>query len=167
MQRRTYLTSLALGSGGLVGWTVLGRLTDDTRPEYYGQEQIVDERDDLTISLREETVHLGDTVTFEVTNTGDSQLNLGCHNPWALQRKSNGDWGHVAWTSDRFHRLCLMRLEPDGTTVERVTLSRAALADQASTVEGDLSPGRYRFLLIGTSPYLALEFDVREATKGT
>lgn len=167
MQRRTYLASLALGSGGLVGWTALGRSTEDTQPEYYGQEPIVTERDDLSIGLRQETVRLGDTVTFEVTNTGDSSINLGCHNPWALQRKSNDDWRHVAWTSERFYRLCLTRLEPEGTTVEQVTLSRAALADQTSSVEGDLSPGRYRFLLVGTSPYLAIEFDVREETERT
>lgn len=163
MKRRTYLVSLAVSSTALAGYNVLGKSPDDAQHEYRGQEKVVYERDDLKLSLRQETVRLGDTIEFEVTNTSDSDVVLGCQNPWAIQKQSENEWQHITWTKGKFYLLCLTGLSPDRSIEERITLTAAGLEKQASEVQGKLTPGTYRFVLIGPSPYLAHEFDVLEA----
>lgn len=163
MKRRTYLASLAVSSTTLAGCTVLGKSPDDSQPEYRGLEKVVYEWDDLELGLRQETVRLGDTIEFEVTNTSDSDVGLGCKNPWAIQKQSESEWQHITWTKGKFYLLCLTGLSPGKSILERITLTASALEKQASEVQGTLTPGTYRFLLIGPSPYLATEFEVLEA----
>lgn len=163
MKRRAYLASLAGSTVALSGCTAPGKPRDESQPEYYGRETVVHEYDGLSLSLRQDTVRLGETIEFEVTNTGDSEVMLGCHNPWAVQKYTAGEWRHVTWTSGRYYDLCLTLLSPENSLVEGLTFSQSELEKQASTVRGELTPGRYRFVLLGTSPYFAIDFDVLDS----
>lgn len=165
MRRRAYLASLAVGTSTLAGCSVMGKSPDEERPAYLEKEPIVYDHDTLELRLHQEVVHLGDTIEIEVTNAGADVTALGCHNPWALQTYADGTWRHVTWTGDRYYQTCLTRLGPGDSRVEKLTLSVPELEDQASEVDRELRPGRYRFLLIGigTSPYPALKFDVLDS----
>lgn len=165
MRRRAYLVSLAVGTSALTGCAALGNSSDEERPAYLGKEPIVYNHDTLELRLRQEVVQLGDTIEIEVTNTGAEVTALGCHNPWALQTYADGTWRHVTWTGDRYYQTCLTRLGPGDSRVEELTLSGPELEDQASEVDREPRPGRYRFILIGigTSSYPALEFDVLDS----
>ncbi|WP_276302515.1 immunoglobulin-like domain-containing protein [Halorussus lipolyticus] len=163
MNRRTYLCSVVAGAGALGGTIAVADRREDPALAYRENARVVTEREDLRLRLRQDTVRLGDTVAFEVTNTGDSTVVLGCRNPWALQRRADGQWRHVAWTEDRYYQLCATELPPGESSVTAVELSETGLETQAGEVRGDLRPGRYQFLLVGTSPSLATEFRVLDA----
>lgn len=95
-----------------------------------------------------------------MTNTGDSRTVLGCNNPWALQKRSEGEWQEVAWTGERYYQACATELSPGSTLEESVELSKTGLEKQAGKIHSELRPGTYRFLIIGSSPVLAIDFDV-------
>lgn len=160
MNRRAYLASFAAGTAALSGCTALGKPQEDSQPAYYGQKNIVYEHDDLCLRLQQETIHLGDTIDVQITNIGDSHVALGCHKPWAIQKYSDGEWRHVTWTGDGYYDMCAERLAPGSTYREEITLSKSELENQADTVDDPLTPGRYRFMLIGITPYVAIDFDV-------
>ncbi len=159
VKRRTYLGSAGAGVAALAGYTARGTSQRGSQPEYHGETAVVYDHDDLDLRLRQEAVRLGETAEFEITNTGSSEIVLGCNNPWAVQTYSDGDWRHVFWTRDRYYQLCATILEPGRTVVERVTLTESELEDD---VGADLRPGRHRFLLLGPSPFVAVDFDVRD-----
>lgn len=165
MKRRTLLAAVGTGAVSLSGCTALGKSADKSRPGYLGQEPIVYYRDDLTLSIKDQPVRPGDTVEFEATNTGDSAVSLGCHNPWALQYQTDDGWQHVTWTGGRFYLLCLSRLSPGESVTEEVPLSEEKMAaqEEISTVQRPLRPGAYRLILVGPTPYLALQFNIVES----
>lgn len=144
------------------GCTVAGRQSDDDESQagYQTDEDVVYDHDSLELQLRQESVHLGDTVEIEVKNTGESEVSLGCQNPWALQRHSDGEWRHVTWTGEKYYRLCYTGLTPDSSISEEIPLSRSELTQQVDDVQTELRPGQYRFVLLGTSPFVALDFTV-------
>lgn len=164
MNRRTYISSLAAIIGVLSGRDVMGTSPDDSQPGYYGQESVVYEHDSIDLRLCHDLVRLGDSLEFEITNTGDSKISIGCNTPWALQKDVDGTWRHVTWTVGDFYNLCLTLLSPGSSLVESLTFSESELENQADDVHGELTPGKYRFLLIGMSPYVALDFDVLEVS---
>jgi|GEM_PF-589856 len=159
VNRRAYLASLAVSTAALAGCGALGNSADDSQPEYYGERNVVYEHDSLTLSLQQETVHLGDTIDFEITNTSDSEVGLGCHKPWAIQRHTDEEWEHVTWTSDVYNQLCLTLLRAGGSYTETLKFTKTGLESEADGVGDELTPGRYRFLLLGASPYLATDFE--------
>lgn len=160
MNRRRYLTSIGASAAALAGCTAVGESGDNSRPGYLGKHEVIYEHDDLELRLLRETVRFGDTVEFEVTNTSLSKIILGCNNPWALQRRSDGDWQHVTWTGDRYYQMCALELSPADSRVENITLSESELERYPDEHSTKLRPGRYRFLLLGPSPFLAIDFDV-------
>ncbi len=162
MNRRTYLLSGGATVATLAGFAAVGTLQDESQVEYQGKD-IVYERDDLSLRLRQEPISLGDTGEFEVTNTGDSKITLGCNNPWAIQKQSDGDWQHVTWTGDRYYQMCATELSPGDSLVEGITLSKSGLERGSNEHSPELRPGQYRFLLLGSSPYLALEFELLDS----
>ena len=160
MKRHTLLASLGAGTAALSGCTALGHRTDNTEAEYYRAEPVAYNRADLTLSLSNDSVSVGDTIELETRNTGSSKVTLGCNNPWAIQYHTDGEWKHVAWTGNRFYDLCATILRPGEAHTESFTLSESALAETASEVQLSLTEGTYRVVLIGTSPYLARNFDI-------
>lgn len=160
MNRRSLLASLGAGTVALSGCTALGYRPDDTGPGYYRAEPVAYNRADLSLSLSNDAVSLGDTIELETRNTGESKISLGCKNPWAIQYHTDGEWEHVTWTSNRVFQMCATILFPGGSHTQSFTLSESALAETASEVQLPLAEGTYRILLIGTSPYLARNFDI-------
>ena len=165
MKRRTLIRVGGLGVAGVAttgaafGVEPFG--SDDSRPEYLGQESVAYERDDLRLEMLRGIVRRGETVTFELTNSGESWITLGCGNPWALQKRAAGGWRHVAWTGERYYQLCLSGIEPGETVTEHVPMSKSELDSEFGPVIIELAPGEYRFVLIGLEPYLATDFHLR------
>lgn len=163
--RRAVVTGV--GAAVLGGATVVtafgaGRVTlGDPPPEYHGRAPVVYERDDLRVLPVDDPARIGESITFEITNTATAEaVTLGCHVPWALQAYEDGDWRHVSWTEGRYYQACATVIEPGVTTTVTVPLSAEAIADEAvsSGPATDLTPGTYRLVLLGTDPYLAVNF---------
>lgn len=169
MRRRTVIAAagvgIAAGGAGVVLGTGLGSSQDRSGPVYRRHDSVTYEHDSLELRSSRVTVGLGETVEFEVTNTGDSSVGLGCHNPWALQREGGDGWEHVAWTGGKYVQLCLTELPPRETLVENLSLTTEGLDASASSVASDLRTGTHRFVLLGPSPFLATEFTVRESPR--
>lgn len=167
MKRRTLLAGGSVALLGGVAGAVVGfeppSSGDEPRAAYQDEGEIVYDHDDLELRFEAESVHLGDTIAFEVINTGDSKVSLGCHNPWALQRYADGEWRHVTWTGSRYYQMCATELPAGESITERVTFSESSLENQASEVHGELQSGQYRFVLLGSAPFVAVGFPIRSA----
>lgn len=163
MKRRGYLASLGAGAAALTGCTALGVTANEPQADYRGDAAVVYDHDSLELRLHEGPVHLGDEVELEVSNTGDSAIVLGCQNPWALQQYADGDWHHVTWTGDRYYYMCATELAAGDSLTEEITLSESAFERDPDEDNVELHTGRHRLLLLGPSPFVALDFDVREA----
>lgn len=163
MRRRTYLTSLLGSAAVLSGCSARGLRTDGGKDleSYQPDKEIVYDHDDLSLEVLQDTIHHKDEVEFRVSNTSQSQVTLGCDNPWALQKNTDGKWQHVTWTNQKYYDLCASLLPPGDSITETVTLSESKLETQASEVKAELTPGNYRFVVLGSSPFLAVDFEVQ------
>lgn len=169
MKRRELLGggAVALLGGGAVGTALgVGPLAADTnsQPAYLDGESVTYEREQLRLRAPTDAVRPGESITFELSNTGESEdISLGCHVPWAIQEYEDGAWHHKVWTDERWTLLCATFLSPGSTTTVTVPLSAAALADGhgVSDAEADVtfSPGKYRFVVVADPP-LAVNFRV-------
>lgn len=159
MKRRPFLVSVSASMAALAGCTAISAPQADSRVGY-PEEEVVYERDGLQLRLLQETVRPGEPIEFEVTNTGDSMTVLGCHDPWAIEKRSDGEWQLVTWTADRYYDMCATGLAPGDSLVERITPSGSAFERSPDGHAAELRPGQYRFLLLGPTPYLALDFTV-------
>lgn len=137
---------------------------DSSQPAYFELESPVYEREPLKLRPRTQRVHRGDSITFEIRHTGESEeISLGCHIPWAIQEYEDGTWKHAVWTDQRWHRLCATLITPGDTLSITVPLSATALANDhgISEEEADITftPGKYRFVVFANPP-LAVNFRV-------
>lgn len=175
MNRRQVLGSVATGMIPLLAGCISGRggkskrkpnLGEDYIPltEYYFSDAVTYDHDQLRLRACDSAVQPGGTIKFKITNVGDSAVGLGCHNPWTIQKRVNGQWRDVVWTSSDAYLTCATVLPAGKSTVEKVTISRAALTIQGEKVRFELNPGQYRFVLLSTDPYLATDFHVRAKT---
>jgi hypothetical protein len=174
MNRRRVLGSVATGmvpflagcisSGG--GKESKPNLGEDYMPltEYYFSDTVTYDHDELRLRACDSAVQPGGTIKFKITNSGDSAVGLGCHNPWTIQKRVDGQWRDVVWTSADAYLTCATVLPAGKSTIEKVTISRAALAIEGEKVRFELNPGQYRFVLLSTDPYLAADFHVRAKT---
>lgn len=159
MNRRRYLAALGTGVVSLAAAAGVAFSDENgSKPEYLGQEPVVYEHDAVKLAGIPDTVRIGDEIDVRVTNQGASPINLGCNNPWALQRYENGQWRHVAWTGNRYYDLCLTRVPPGEIHRETIELTKTGLGLQADEGNTTLTEGPYRFILIGPSPYVAKRF---------
>lgn len=161
MKRRALLA--AVGTGTLAGCSDLvsvGRAD----PTDTGRWHVTTDHPSLTLRVSPAPVRLGESVTFEVTNEGDEAVTLGCGVPWDLQRAAGDDWERVAWTGERYYRMCFYELEAGDSYEEPITLTEAALGEWASGAESSLRPGRYRLVLVGGhAPHAVTSFEIRDA----
>jgi plastocyanin len=155
----------ASASVPLAGCTVSALRSEEANsdPEYVDEADVVYEHEQLALSVQPATVRLGDTVEFEIRNQGTSEFTLGCHNPWALQQQMNDGWTHLTWTAEGYYDLCAFVLPAGERTTTQITLSEQALTERAAPLDGVLQSGTYRFLVLGTTPYLAVKFTVNES----
>ena len=173
MKRRDILGvgSLLLGGSAAVGTAVgIGPLATNpnSEPAYFKGESIVYEREPLQLRAPQDTVHRGDSITFEIHHTGESEnISLGCHIPWAIQSYEDRTWHHVVWTDQRWNQMCATSISPGDTLTITVPLSGTALADNQGINEGEadvtFTPGKYRFILVHSNPPLAVNFRVLPA----
>ena len=150
------------------GWSVFTLAPSDDSPEgfkplteHYGNHAVVYNHDQLQLSGPDAPAALGDTVVFTLTNTGNTDISLGCHNPWTLQTYIDGQWQDVMWTSADAFLTCSTILAADESRSERVTLARSALETETEKVHHELTPGRYRFVLLALTPFVAVEFQIQ------
>ncbi|WP_459194665.1 hypothetical protein [Halosimplex sp. J119] len=172
MKRRTVLGggALTLLGGGAVGRTLgVGPLgsNSDSRPAYLESEPITYEREPLQLRAPTDAVRRGESITFEIHHTGESEdVSLGCNIPWAIQTDEDGAWNHLVWTDQRWLLLCLTMLSPGDTATVTVPLSPSELADGhgVSEEEADVTftPGKYRFVVLSDPP-VAVNFRVLPA----
>lgn len=160
--------AVTLLGGGTVGMALgYGPLasSNSAQPGYLDDAPVVYEREYLELRAQSYEVRPGETITFEITHTGPPEsdvITLGCGNPWAIQSYEDGEWVHAIWTGGRYANACATGIGPGDTFLEPVPLSAAELNDQPyiSEVEYQFEPGTYRFVVIGTIPYLAVNFQI-------
>ena len=163
MKRRGYLGLISSSAIALSGCTALAGAQNESNAGYLGDQKVVYDHDNLDLRLHKDTPHLGDEVEFEVSNTGDSAVTLGCQNPWAIQQYLNGGWHHVAWTEERYYYMCATDLAAGASFTEEITLSESAFERSQDEDYVKLDTGRHRFLLLGPSPFVALDFEIDES----
>jgi hypothetical protein len=158
MDRRTYLASVAAATASVGGCTAMGQGSTSEEPDIYQEDRVVYQIEGVNLEIAQDTVEIGGKLKFTVTNTGRENITLGCRNPWAIQKYADDEWSHVTWTKGRYHLMCLTGLNPDSSLSQSLTFSESALEEQATEIQDGLAPGKYRLLLLGTSPYLAADF---------
>jgi hypothetical protein len=161
MKRRTYLASIGAGSV-LSGGLVLAESGNETATREEN-EPIVYERENLLLQTLQDSVRLGETIKFEVTNTGDSTVVLGCNNPWIIQEYSDGEWHDVTDEPQGYTQMCALELPPGESRVESATMIKDKLEEQTGKLLEELHPGQYRFVLLKTVPQLAVNFQITSA----
>jgi hypothetical protein len=172
MDRRRFLVSAATvtvpSAAGCISGVVGGgeggpTLGEDYVPltEHYHATTVVYNNEQLRLRAGDSPVPIGGTITFKITNTSPSSIGLGCHNPWTIQQRVDGEWRDVIWTAAEGFLLCVTGLPAGESTSVTVTLSKAALETQSRAVPLELRPGQYRFVLLSQTPYLAVNFRVR------
>ena len=163
MNRRTYLASVGAGAAVLSGGIVLRRSKNGRKTSERENRPIVYEHEDLQLRTLQDSVRLGETIEFEVTNASDSTVVLGCDNAWIIQSHSDGEWQDVTDTPRSYYQLCALELAPGESRVERATMSKNELEEQTGNLLKELRPGQYRFVLLTTAPRLAVDFRITPA----
>lgn len=172
MKRRNILGAgaLLLGGGAVGTAAGLGPLASNStsEPAYFEAGEIVYEREPLQLRAPTDAVRRENSITFEVQHTGESEnISLGCNIPWAIQSYEDGTWEHLVWTNQRWHQMCATLIAPGDTLTTTVPLSAEALTDDHGMSEDEanvtFTPGKYRFILVGSNPPLAVNFRVLPA----
>jgi hypothetical protein len=159
VKRRTYLASIGAGAS-LSGGFVLANNETGTETSEQENTRIVYEHDDLRLQTLQDSVRLGETIKFKVTNTSDSTVTLGCDNAWIIQEYSDDDWHDVTRRPQSYNQLCAFELHSGESRVERATMSKDELEEQTGKLLEELHPGRYRFVLLTANPRLAVDFRI-------
>lgn len=163
MDRRTVLRSLGLSAAALAGaavvenaWSGGGTARANERVVYRDPDM------QLLLTAREDSARLSDTIDFEVFNGGTEEVVLGCNTPWQLQRDLEDGWRDVTVSTREWQPGCLYFLPPGEALVEQVTLTESGLRAEAHVddLQIPIHPGAYRFVLMGTRPHLAVDFEV-------
>lgn len=163
--RRAVLRGAPVGLGVLAGGCQsVGHPLNPSQSltAHHGGGPVASDHDQVRLRARRARVARGEAIGFDVANVGDAPVALGCGNPWTLHQRRDGRWRDVLRTSAVAHPQCATRLQPGESIVERVTIP-TTLANRPETVAFDLTPGRYRFVLLGTDPFLAADFRLTAA----
>lgn len=159
MKRRTYLASIGAGAA-LSGGMVLEKSENSNTTTGEENERIVYEHENLRLQTLQDSVSLGETIKFKVTNIGNSTVVLGCNNPWIIQEYSDDEWHNVTDKPQGYSQLCALELPPGESRVESATMLKDELEKQTGNLLEELHPGRYRFVLLKTDPQLAVDFHI-------
>jgi len=123
---------------------------------YRYDRNIVYGKDDISLTLTPSTVTKGETLTYKLTNETDTTLELD-GNAWAIETLVTDQWKTAAWTSAKYGADGPLLLSPHDTRAREIELTQSSLAEQ-SQVRRALHSGQYRFVFLGTAPFLAAEF---------
>ena len=139
---------------------MLGEFEKGTVTPERENRRIVYEHEDLRLQTLQDSVPLGETIEFEVTNASDSTIGLGCDNAWIIQVYLDSEWQDVTDIPSSYYDLCAFNLSPGESHVERATMSKDELEEQTGNLLKKLRPGQYRFVLLTTAPRLAVDFQI-------
>lgn len=169
MKRRTLFGAgaAAILGGGILGLALGAGPMDSEKPNspgYQEDSRIVYERENVLLTIKPDVVEQPEEITVEIQHTGNTgSIFLGCNIAWAVQKYVEGEWEHVAWTGSRYVDLCDTRIQPGQSKIETVQLSIPEMKDDPEITDiavDELSPGKYRFVLLGEKPFVAVNFDV-------
>jgi len=158
--RRTLLSLSIGGLTSLAGCSLVGS-DEESLTSLFGGHGVVYQHEQVRLSLSTDTVPLGGTFEYTVTNTSNSTISLGCGSPETLQKFRDDEWRDVIFTSAEGFGGCGSSLAAGASHTEEVTLTESALESRTEVVKEDLEPGRYRLVLLFTEPYLAVEFRIQ------
>jgi len=167
MRRRRFITGgllTGLGGGGIAAVALGHRpfsANEDDSAAYRSNSRVAYEHETFELSASRDVVRFGESIDFEVTNTGDSDATLGCNNPWAVEAYADGEWRTVTWTGESYYQMCATLLGPGSSVTESIRISKPRFGTGTDGVEFRETPTRYRFVLLGSDPYLAVDFTVR------
>jgi hypothetical protein len=157
--RRSLLGACLALPASLAGCTTLDE--DRMRPKSAldSEGTAVYAREGLRLRGPDRPVRVGDRVEFVLTNTG-SETAVGCWADWTVQRR-DGEWEELVWTTPDSPQGCAKPVGPGESHAVDLSFTETGIeAASGATVRGDLEPGRYRFVALGTEPPLAVRFDV-------
>jgi hypothetical protein len=117
------------------------------------EKPIVYDHEYLQLDASNNNVQLGEAIEFEIHNKSNSRVVLGCKNPWILQRYLDHEWQNATNIPPNYYQLCATVLPPDESLIVSVTMSEEGLKEQTGGMQGELCPGKYRFVLLGISPF--------------
>jgi hypothetical protein len=158
--RRTLLRVTGLLAVPLAGCSTTGQ---PTLTEFHGNSPVVYSHDRIRLTGPESPVTLGQTAEFTITDTSSNGIGLRCGNPWTLHQKVDGRWRDIIVTSaDGTCSGGYSLATGESETIE-VGLASSALESGTETVRYELKPGVYRFVLLGTDPFVATNFAVQPA----
>lgn len=158
-RRRTFHHLLGVSSVPLAGCSAFA---PGAKPfsELFGDQSVIYHHDELRLSIPQETIHVGVTLAVIVENTSNEPVDLGCGIPWTMQVYRDDQWKELIWTTASGRGACGYSLDAHQSVTETVTLTRSALGSKTVGVRGILTPGRYRFVLLSTSRFPAIDFYV-------
>lgn len=146
---------------------------DDLPPvEFADSDSYPSAADGVELTASDETVAIGDDLTFALRNTGGEEVLLGEKYKYNVLRQSDtGDWEAVYRIAELTTWTALgIRVGPGGGYDWPFTFTRDGLerkngkANPPYVVCSPLEPGTYRFAFFGMADdeTLAVEFEVRE-----
>lgn len=147
----------------IAGCTAFGGNTPEGRPmsAAYGNNPIVYSHDTLQLTGPDQPIRAGDTVRFTLTNVGESTASIGCGSTWTVQRNDGESWCELIYTTAEGHAGCANSVAPGNSQTTRLTLDKAALEDSiGGTLIEEFRPGQYRFVWLGTDPFLGVQFRI-------
>lgn len=165
MKRRSVLCVANIGIVALSGCSTTSDNSAQSRPasELYGDHPIVYSHDELRTTGPDKPVAAGESIAFTVTNTSDSVISLVGGSSWTIQRETDGSWQELIWTTNDALGGGERELNPGESHIYQFELSRAGIEDKVGgTVRETISTGTYRFVVLGTEPFVAIRFRVEE-----
>jgi len=158
--RRTLLSLSISGFTALAGCSLIGS-DEESLTSLFGDRGVVYQHERVRLSLSTDTVMRGGTFEYTATNASNTTISLGCSSPETLQKYRDDEWHDVIFTSAEGFGGCGSSLDPGSSHTEELALTESALESRTEVVKEDLTPGRYRLVLLFTDPYLAAEFRIQ------
>lgn len=162
MNRRRYLGVIGGLLSTLAGCSALG---GPPRGQWmstlYGGKGIVYTHDYLELTGPDQSIRVGEAAEFTLTNTGGNSPNIGCGSTWTFQRKDGDSWRELLYTTAEGTAGCAGYLDPGESRTTRLTLDKAGVEENVGgTLVEEFAPGQYRFVWLGTDPFLAVRFRI-------
>ncbi|MFC5970555.1 hypothetical protein ACFPYI_04350 [Halomarina salina] len=163
MNRRRFLGATGGLLTALAGCTALGGDGPQGHPMSAGYEDnpIVYSNGTLQLTGPDQPVRAGDHVEFTLRNVGDETIESGCGSSWTIQRNDGESWRELIYTTARGGAGCAAPLAPGESRTTRLTLDKAGIEDSiGGTLVEEFTSGQYRFVWLGTDPFLAVRFRI-------
>ena len=156
--RRTLLRVIGLLAVPLAGCSTTGQ---PTLTKFHGNSSVVYTHDRIRLTGPENPVTLGQTAEFTITNTSSNNIGLRCGNPWTLHQQVDGGWRDIIVTSADGTCSGGSSLAAEESKTIEVEMETSELESRTETVQYELQAGTYRFVFLGTDPFVATDFVIQ------